>query len=184
LLDLTEKKGLRFFHELARLFDGWTRAYRGAGDEGIKLISDALAKLFATEQRIQRPYMISTLAETYLRAGRWLEAREKIDEALRLVESADERWYEAELHRLAGDAAVGLGERDTGERRFRDALAIARRQSARMWELRAAKRLAALWRDTGRTTEARALLEPVLVGFGEGFDTPDLREAKLLLDQI
>jgi class 3 adenylate cyclase/predicted ATPase len=184
LLDLAAKKGIVVFHAVARLFEGWTRACRGAPEDGIDLMRDALAKLVATEQKVEHPYKRSILAETCLQAGRRSEAEEQLGEGLRLVRATDERWYEAELHRLAAELALAEGDKVNAELKFGRALAVATAQSARMWELRAAKGLARLWREAGRVDEARALVAPVLGSFTEGFDTRDLIEGKEFLDEL
>ncbi|MDI3561740.1 AAA family ATPase [Bradyrhizobium sp. Arg816] len=183
LLDLAAKKGVVYRAQM-RLFEGWTRACRGAPEGGIELMRDALAKLVATEQKVEHPYKRSILAEICLQAGRWSEAEEQLGEGLRLVRATDERWYEAELHRLAAELALAEGDKVNAEVKFRRALTLATAQSARMWELRAAKGLARLWREAGKIDEARALLAPVLGGFTEGFDTRDLIEGRALLDEL
>jgi class 3 adenylate cyclase/predicted ATPase len=183
LLDLAAKKGI-VYRAQTRLFEGWTRACRGAPEVGIDLMRDALAKLVATEQKVEHPYKRSILAETCLQAGRWSEAEEQLGEGLRLVRATDERWYEAELHRLAAELALAEGDKVNAELKFRQALTLASAQSARMWELRAAKGLALVWREAGKVDEARALLAPVLDSFTEGFDTRDLVEGKAILDEL
>lgn len=183
LQDLAAKKGI-VYRAQTRLFDGWTRACRGAPEDGIDLMRDALAQLVATEQKVEHPYKRSILAETCLQAGRWSEAAEQLGEALRLVRATDERWYEAELHRLAAELALAKGDRVEATLKFEQALTLARAQAARMWELRAAKGLARLWREAGRVDEARALLDLVLGSFTEGFDTRDLIEGKAILDEL
>jgi predicted ATPase len=184
LLDLAAKRGIVVFHGVARLFHGWIQARDGAVDEGIELMRDALAKLASTEQKVEHPYKRSVLAETCLLAGRWSEAEEHLGEALRLAQATDERWYQAELYRLAGELAVAQGDMVKAKLEFRRALAVARAQSARMWELRAAKGLARLWREAGKVGEARALLAPVLGSFTEGFDTRDFIEGREILDEL
>ena len=110
-------------------------------------------------------------------------ALEVLGEALEHVERTDERVYEAELHRLKGAILLARAPPPTVEVEvcLRRALAIARRQKARLWELRVATDLARLWQANGQSREARALLEPVYAWFTEGFDTPDLAEAGRLL---
>ncbi len=186
LLKLAEEKGIVVYYELARLFEGWSRAFRGELDDGIALMREALAKHSETEQRLEEPYYLSILAETFMRARRWQEGSDWLDEALRRVEATDERWYEAELHRLTGELVVARDPQSTSaaEEHFSNALAVARVQSARLWELRAATSLARLWHDQGKATETRKLLAPVYESFTEGFDTPDLKEAKALLDEL
>jgi hypothetical protein len=112
------------------------------------------------------------------------EGLERLTEAANLVETTQERWAEAELRRLRGTLLRAMHERDAAEDSYRHALAVARRQSAKFWELRAALDLACLWRDQGKHIEARDLLAPIYGWFTEGLDTPVLRDAKGLLDQL
>jgi predicted ATPase len=96
------------------------------------------------------------------------------------------RWFEAELHRIRGELlrTAHPGATAEAEADFHRAITVARRQDAKLWELRAATSLARLWRDRGKRDEARALVAPVYGWFTEGFDTPDLKEAKALLDEL
>jgi len=105
-------------------------------------------------------------------------------EASQIIATTDERYVEAEVHRLRGDLLNATGDRSAAEQSYRQALAVAKRQSAKPWELRAATSLARLWRDQSKRTEARDLLAPVYGWFSEGFDTPVLQDAKALLDQL
>jgi predicted ATPase len=107
-----------------------------------------------------------------------------LNEALELVERTEERWYEAELYCLMSQALIAGSDLDDAERWLDRALHTARKQGARFWELRAGTRLARLWRDQGRRTDAHDLLAPIYGWFTEGFDTPDLKEAKALLEQL
>jgi adenylate cyclase len=137
-----------------------------------------------TGARVHLPYCLALLAELCLRAGRIDAAGERLAEARAQLESSDERWWEAELHRLEGEillAAADDGGRDRGcgdraDACFRSALEVARRQQARSLELRAALSLSRLW-SRSRRDEARRLLGGVLETFTEGHDTPDLRAA-------
>jgi predicted ATPase len=95
-----------------------------------------------------------------------------------------ERWFVAELNRQKGRLLLRQGHSDSAEELYRKALSIAEEQGAKLWELRAAASLARLRRDQGRRAEARDLLAPVYGWFTEGFDTPDLKEAKALLDTL
>jgi predicted ATPase len=109
-----------------------------------------------------------------------------MDEATTMIEATGERWFEAEANRIAGEIALKSPTPDAGkaEAYFKRALAVARQQQAKSWELRAAISLAHLRRDQGKTMEARELLAPVYGWFTEGFDTRDLKEAKALLDEL
>ena len=108
----------------------------------------------------------------------------QLDDALRIVETTGERWFEAELYRHKGQLLLRQGHAAAAEELYRTALGIAREQQAKLWELRAAASLARLWRDQGRRPEARDLLAPVYDWFTEGFDSPDLKEAKALLQEL
>ena len=101
-----------------------------------------------------------------------------------MVEETGERWLAAELTRHRGRLLLRQGHSEAAEQLYRKALSIAEEQGAKLWELRAAAGLARLRRDQGRHTEARDLLAPVYGWFTEGFGTPDLREAKALLDEL
>jgi predicted ATPase len=105
---------------------------------------------------------------------------------LTAVETTKERWFEAELHRVAGETALKSPEPDVAKAQvyFERALAVARQQQAKSWELRASMSLARLWRDQGKLQQARELLTPVYGWFTEGFDTRDLKEAKALLEEL
>jgi predicted ATPase len=105
---------------------------------------------------------------------------------MNVVETTKERWYEAEVHRIAGEIARLSLEPDMAKAEiyFERALAVARKQQAKSWELRAAMSLARLWRDQGRQNEARQLLAPINGWFTEGFDTLDLKQARALLDEL
>jgi predicted ATPase len=109
-----------------------------------------------------------------------------IGEALTAVETTKERLYEAEVHRTAGEIALSSPEPDApkAEAYFERALAVARAQQAKSWELRAAASMARLWRDQGKRQQAHDLLAPVYGWFTEGFDTLDLKDAKALLEQL
>ena len=105
-------------------------------------------------------------------------------EAGEIIERTEERYNEVELHRLRGDLLNTTGDQAAAERNYHQALEVAKRQRAKLWELRAATSLTRLWRDQGKRCEARDLLAPVYGWFTEGFDTPILKDAKVLLDQL
>jgi predicted ATPase len=117
-------------------------------------------------------------------AGQWQAALDHLVEARRLAEQTQERWYQAETVRLTGDVLRAMGDPAAAEASYREAVALAQLQSAKLWELCAAMSLARLWRDQGKRTEARDLLAPVYGWFTEGLGTPVLKEAKALLDEL
>ena len=122
----------------------------------------------------------------YAELGQLDDAWRCIDDAIDKVERSKEKWCEAEVHRIAGEIALKSPQPDAAkaEAYFERALAVARQQQAKSWELRAAMSMARLWRDQGKRDEARDLLAPVYGWFTEGFDTLDLKEAKTLLDEL
>jgi predicted ATPase len=124
------------------------------------------------------------LAEVYGMAGQPDKGLDWLAEAATLIETTQERWAEAEMYRIRGALLLSLYQHAAAEDSYRHALAVARQQSAKFWELRAAVDLARLWREQDRRTEACALLASVYGWFTEGFDTPVLQEAKTLLDQL
>jgi predicted ATPase len=130
-------------------------------------------------------YFPALLAEAHESTGNSAEALRLLDGALAFAARTGERWYEAELHRHKGEVVLRTtaspGEAETC---FARALAVAREQGARMWELRAATSLAGLWRNQDKRTEARDLLASIYGGFNEGFDTPDLKDARTLLAEL
>jgi predicted ATPase len=132
------------------------------------------------------PWYLSNLAGAHAQLGEVNEAGHYIGEAMTTLKTAKEDWCEAEVCRIAGEIALKLPEPDAAkaEAYFERALAVARQQQAKSWELRAAMSMARLWRDQGKRDEAHDLLAPVYNWFTEGFDTLDLKEAKELLDEL
>ena len=129
------------------------------------------------------PLHLCALAQAYAQLGRSDDARRSVDQGLATAEATNERWCEADLHRIAGEISRG-SDPESAEACFERALAVARKQEARSWELRAALGLSSLWRDQGRHEQARTLLTPLYAWFGEGFDTLDLRRAKAILAEL
>ena len=169
-----------------RIMRGWAMAAQGQADEAIAEIRDALDALHAIGAEIRRPYYLALLAEAHERAGQVDQGLSALAEALDLVEETGERRWEAEILRLRGKLLLGFGKRSShdSEGCLRRAIEVARQQGAKMLELRAATSLASLCRDRGRGAEARDLLAPVYGWFTEGFETPDLQDAKDLLDEL
>jgi predicted ATPase len=128
--------------------------------------------------------MLTLLADAYGRAGQPEEGLKQLVEAELSMQIRNERVYETELHRIRGELLTSVRDFASAEDSFREAIAVAQRQSAKLFELRAATRLACLRRDQGKRNEARELLAPVYGWFTEGFDTRDLKEAKALLEEL
>ena len=163
---------------------GWCMGAVGQAEEGIPLLLQGIAIRRAAGTNLLLPFFLTTLAQVYGMAARPKEGLDWLVEAAKIVETTQDRWAEAEMHRMRGTLLLSMHEHAAAERSYRHALAVARRQTAKFWELRAALDLARLWRDQGKRDEARELLAPVYGWFTEGFDTLDLKEAKALLDEL
>lgn len=163
---------------------GYVLGVRGDTDQGLALARQGYAERTATGSRWNETFYLALLADTCARAGHVDEALELLGAALAAADETGEQWFAAELHRMRGEWLAKGGQGDEAEASFQRALAIARRQHGRMWELQAAASLARLLDDRGRPNEARDLLAPVLATFGEGFDLPALVDAKSLLDRF
>jgi predicted ATPase len=124
------------------------------------------------------------LAEAKANLGQSAQSMDYLAQASQIIEATDERYGESEMHRLRGDVLNATGDQAAAEESYQQALAVARQQSAKTSELHAAASLARLWRDQGRRTEARDLLAPVYNWFTEGPDTPVLKDAKALVEQL
>jgi tetratricopeptide (TPR) repeat protein len=166
------------------VFRSWCLSALGQELGDARLLADALSDYRGTGAQRFVPYFMMLQADAFERIGRRAAALQQLAEAIALGKKTQERWCEAELHRLKGELLKADGEGDQAGTCFLDALAVARHQSAKTWELRAATSLACLWRDEGKRIEARNLLAPVYGWFTEGFDTLDLKEAKALLDEL
>jgi class 3 adenylate cyclase/tetratricopeptide (TPR) repeat protein len=152
--------------------------------EGLQVLTKAWVTYRTIGAVVGAPAFLISLAKALAQLRRSAEGLEQIEEAARHIEATEERCSEAELHRIRGSLLVAVGDPVAAETSFRRAIAVARRQNAKVQELRAALDLARLWRDQGRRTEARDLLAPIYGWFTEGFDTPVLQEAKALLDEL
>jgi predicted ATPase len=132
------------------------------------------------------PWYESCLAKAYAELGQFVDAWRCVGEATRAVEATKERMFEPEVYRIAGEVALKSPEPDVAKAQayFERALAVARQQQAKSWEVRAAMSMARLWRNQGKRDEALNLLAPVYNWFTEGFDSLDLKEAKTLLDDL
>ena len=165
---------------------GCLLALTAKASDAVQTISSGVTAMRSTGTTMWMPFWLSYLARASAEIGQHDDARRCISEAMAAVETAKERWCEAEVNRIAGEIALLSPEPDAAkaEAYFERALAVAREQQAKSWELRAAMSMARLWRDQGNRDEARDLLAPVYGWFTEGFDTLDLKEAKALLDAL
>jgi predicted ATPase len=184
LVALAAEHGFALWQAAGAVLDGWALAERGRAAEGIARIEAGLEAYRATGAGLFVPYFLALLGTTRGAAGGVAEGQRLLVEALDAGRASGERWFEAELHRLKGELSLADGDPARAEACFLSAIAFAREQSAKLWELRAATSLARLWREQGRRAEAFDLLARIHGWFTEGFDTADLKEAKALLHEL
>jgi predicted ATPase len=184
---LASEQGLPFFVALGMFMRGWALAVQGQGEEGIAQLHQGLAAFRAVGLELGRSWHLALLAEAYGEGGQTEAGLTVLAEALAVVDkTGEERYWEAELHRLKGELLLALSTDNTTEAEacFHQALDIARRQEAKSLELRAATSLSRLWQQQGKRADAYELLAPIYGWFTEGFDTADLQEAKVLLEEL
>jgi predicted ATPase len=162
---------------------GWIKVKNGDVAEGTSLLRSGLTAASRTSGAWM-PHNIALLAAACEITGQVAEASTLLDDALQIVERNGERFLEAELNRHKGQLLLRQGYSEAAEELYCKALSIAEEQKAKLWELRATTSLARLRRGQGRSAEARDLLAPVYAWFTEGFGTPDLKDAKALLDLL
>jgi predicted ATPase len=181
---LSVEHGLASPGHRARFFRGALLAQNGDPQMGIELMRNAIVATEGIAERCRRTLYLSHLASAHAGLGQLAVALDLLDAAIQTAEITSERFFEAELHRLRGETLLTLGKKGEAEAGLQRALTIAQQQQARWWELRAATSLAKYWHAEGKYAEAHSILELVCSWFTEGFDTPDLKRAKALLDEL
>ena len=186
LVALADQKGASYWKARGMVLQGCVLAVTGKASDAIRLINSGIAAYRSTGATVNVPFYLSYLANAYLELGQFDNAWRCIGEAMAAVGTTKETWCEADVLSIAGEIARRLPEQDAAkvESYFERALAVARQQQAKSWELRAAMSMARLWRDQGKVQQARELLAPVYGWFTEGFDTRDLKEARALLEEL
>jgi predicted ATPase len=184
LVTVTTEQGFPHWRAVGTIYCGWVKVKKGDVAEGMSLLRSGSAAFRATGAETWTPYHIALLAAACGIAGQVEEAVTMLDRALQVVERTGECWLAAELNRHKGQLLRGQGHSEAAEELYCKALSIAQEQEAKFWVLRAAASLARLHRDQGRRAEAHDLLAPIYGWFTEGFGTPDLKDAKVLLDAL
>jgi predicted ATPase len=186
LIILAGEKATAIWKGFGTMEFGGILAQSGRATEAVQMINAGATIYRSTGATVYLPFYLPLLASAYAQLGQFDDAWRCIGEARTAAKTTKETWCEAEINRMAGEIALTSPEPKaaTAEEHFKRALAIAREQQAKSWELRAAMSMARLWRDQGKRDEARELLAPVYGWFIEGFDTRDLKEAKELLDEL
>ena len=213
LLNLCQEHGFTVWESAAKVMKGWAMSEQNQPEQGIALCQEGIAAWGTTRAEVLMPLFLALLAQAYQRAGQYPLALQTLDSAIDVVTRTGERTYAPELYRRKGELCVHLDIRDSeiaptsetentnpgdspahpvpanasgdpAENYFSKALAIARGQGAKSWELRAALSLSELWMNQNRGEAAYNLLKSIYTWFSEGFDTPDLVKAKQLLNQL
>lgn len=184
-INIATEQGFTFWRATGTLYRGAGLILQGNLVIGLPLLVEGLESYRATGAKLALPYYLSLLGDGYTRAGLLGEALKALNDGLSIAEENDDRFQEAELHRLLGE--LHLAKKDdqgTAEVCFRKAIETARGQQSRAWELRATTSLARLWRRQGRSEQARHELAAIYATFTEGFTTPDLVKSKSLLEEL
>jgi predicted ATPase len=186
LVALANEKDAPLWRAVGILMQGCILALTGKAQDALPMLISGISAWRSTGSTFWFPLSSPFLARAHADVGQFDDAWRSIGEATTAIQTTKEAWYAAELNRIAGEIALKSPEPDASkaEKYFESALAIARAQQAKSWELRAAMSMARLWRDQGKRDKARELLAPVYGWFTEGFDTLDLKEAKALLDEL
>jgi predicted ATPase len=186
LLTLATAQGFSLWIGHGTYWQGWALAMQDQGEAGMAQMHQGMAAVLATGQMLARPYCLVSLAEAVGHAGQTVEGLNLLAEAVVTLEACEQGDLLAEACRLQGELLLRQAVSDAAQAEtcFQQALDIARRQQAKSWELRAAMSLSRLWQQQGKCAEARELLAPIYGWFTEGFDTADLQEAKVLLDEL
>jgi predicted ATPase len=183
---LATAQGFPQWATLGTILRGWALAMQGQGEAGLTQIRQGIAAYRTNEAALFVPYYCTLQADVAAHLDQTDDGLQVLAEAHTLVEQHEERWWEAEIHRLRGvlllrQSGTPQAEAETWLQRAVD---VARRQAAKSLELRAAMSLSRLWQQQGKRQAAHALLAPVYHWFTEGFDTLDLQEAKALLQEL
>jgi len=183
---LADEKGAALWKALGTMQSGCVLAQSGKAAEAIQMITSGITMYRSTGSRVYLTIFLSHLSKAYAELRQFDQAWRCIGEAMTAVETTKERWFEAEIHRVAGEIALKLPQLGSSqaETYFERALNVARVQQAKSWELRAAMSMARLWLDQDMREKARVLLAPIYGRFTEGFETADLKQAKVLLVEM
>lgn len=184
VLAAASEHGFPHWLGVGQMMRGWSIHAMGQQEDGIRQFQEGLAVYRATGAMLALTIDLTGLAWLYAAAGRSQTSLDRLAEAMTVVETTQECVFEAEVRRLRGVVLLAMGEGRAAERSFLEALAVARQQNAKYWELRSAIDLARLWGSHGKRREAHDLLAPVFGWFTEGFDTPVLQDAKALLGEL
>jgi len=184
IVSICNEHGFPFWGASGQVLEGWAATCHGDTGKGVKLLRAGLAAWRETGARLWLPIYLALEAEGLSKAGDSDAALQTIEQAIATSNETGERWATAEVLRMKANLLATRAADGEIETLLLESIAIARRQQARCWELRAASDLARLWQQQGRDIEAFNLLRSIYDQFTEGFDTPDLLDAKAIMDCI
>ncbi|PYN83190.1 MAG: hypothetical protein DMD96_03280 [Candidatus Rokuibacteriota bacterium] len=186
MVTLATEQAMPFWLAMGIFRRGWAIADQGHRPEGIAEMHRGLTAWRDTGAQLETTYRLALIADAYVSEDQAGEGPELLEEALTLAGATGERFWEAELHRLKGEFLLARSRdgQAQAEASFRQAIERARHQNAKSLELRALVSLSRLWQRQGKREEARRMLADIYGWFTEGFDTADLQEAKVLLDEL
>jgi len=185
-LALATDQGFQLWHTCGTLHKGASALLQGRREQALPLLTKGFDAFRATGAGLRIPAYLGMLADAFTQVGRFEDARKALEQAMETAEANDDRFHEAELHRLDGELrfAASPNQPVAAEACFLRAVETARAQHSKGWELRAALSLARHRQERGLLAEAREALAPVYEGFTEGFTTPDLLDARALLEAL
>jgi class 3 adenylate cyclase len=185
LMAISEEHGYPTGRGWSKFMRGWSLVVSGESADGLPLMLEGMTLcLYAVGQKLWRPFALTVLADAYGVARQPEEGLNRLAECAAEIEATQERWGEAEMHRVRGTLLLAMHQEAAAEASYREALAVARGQDAKFWALRAALDMGRYWRGQGRAGEARALLSPLVASFKESASSPVLRDARMLLEQL
>jgi class 3 adenylate cyclase/predicted ATPase len=186
LIALADEKGSLLWKALGTLTKGFVLALTGSAPNAVQMITRGIGATRSTGSTVFMSLNLSYLAIAHAELGQFEDASRCIDEAMSAAATTKSWWWQAETYRIAGEIVLMSPAPDVtkAEAYLERALAVAREQQTKSWELRAATSMARLWRDRGKPRQARDLLSPIYAWFTEGLDTLDLKRAKALLAEL
>jgi predicted ATPase len=185
-VEIGTEQGFQLWHALGTLHMGAGKLLQSQEEEALPLLLEGLNAFRATGAQLRVPAYLCILGDGYMQCGRFEEAHNVLDEGLTVAEKNGDRCHEAELYRVKGELLLteSPDQSALAEDCFRRAIETAQRQQSRAWELRATMSLARLWQQQDRIDEAHVALAAIYSKYSEGFTTPDLVDAKKLLEEL
>jgi len=186
VIAISSEQGFPLWSGMGTIVRGWALAREGRGIEGLAQIRQGIVEWQKTGFELEWPHFLALLAEAHETVDQPREGLKRLAEARAAADKTGEGFWDAEIHRLHGELSLQVAAAETGraEESFLKAIEIARRQQAKSFELRAVTSRSRLWQRQGKKDEARQMLATIYAWFTEGHDTPDLREAKALLEEL